>query len=269
MPRASGLAETDTLTQPLDFARILVVDDDPLLLETLAINLQDNGLSVTTVESGESALRLLDEDAGFDLAILDWKMPGLSGLDTLKEINARGVELPALFLTSLTDQIFEESALASGAIDFVDKSRSFSILMRRIEIILLGLRQGKARNGTISGESADRQNEETAIGALGLDQIAGRAFWNGQRVPLTLTEFHIVEHLARNAGRDVKYREIYNLVHGEDFYIGASEDGYRGNVRSFVKRIRQKFKELDPGFDQIENYPGFGYRWRETGRAAG
>ena len=75
MPRASSLAETDTLTQPLDFARILVVDDDPLLLETLAINLQDNGLSVTTVESGESALRLLDEDAGFDLAILDWKMP--------------------------------------------------------------------------------------------------------------------------------------------------------------------------------------------------
>lgn len=270
MLRTPGRTNTQALTLRDNKARIMVVDDEPLLLETLSINLQDNGIDVVTAESGESALRMLGENADFDLVILDWKMPGLSGLDTLKAMCAQGLDLPALFLTSLTDQIFEESALASGAVDFVDKSRSFSILMRRVNLILTGLRRGgMLPEGQLDGdELAPHGEDEVTFGALNLDRVAGRAFWNDRRVPLTLTEFHIVDRLARNAGRDMTYRDLYNLVHGENFYVGSDEGGYRGNVRSFVKRIRQKFKEIDPEFDQIENYPGFGYRWREPERAS-
>ena len=74
---------------------------------------------------------------------------------------------------------------------------------------------------------------------------------------------NIVAYLAENASRDVSYREIYDIVHGEGFMAGDGEVGFRTNVRAFVKRIRQKFREVDPVFSTINNYPGFGYRWRD------
>jgi two-component system response regulator ChvI len=80
-------------------------------------------------------------------------------------------------------------------------------------------------------------------------------------INLTLTEFKIVMLLAEKAGRDVGYREIYDLVHGKDFISGHGARGYRANVRTFIKRIRKKFRDGDPSFDRIENYAGFGYRW--------
>jgi two-component system response regulator ChvI len=61
----------------------------------------------------------------------------------------------------------------------------------------------------------------------------------------------------------VRYRDIYDLVRGEGFTAGVGPEGYRANVRTFIKRIRQKFREIDERFDSIENYPGFGYRWRK------
>jgi two-component system response regulator ChvI len=80
---------------------------------------------------------------------------------------------------------------------------------------------------------------------------------------LTLNEFRIVDLLAGRPGRDVRYRELYDQVHGAGFIAGSGEEGYRGNVRTLIKRIRQKFRALDTSFEAIENYPGFGYRWRD------
>lgn len=73
--------------------------------------------------------------------------------------------------------------------------------------------------------------------------------------------------LAEREGKDVSYREIYNAVKGEGFIAGAGMEGYRANVRALVKRIRQKFKDVDPDFTALENYPGFGYRWRPDASA--
>jgi two-component system, OmpR family, response regulator ChvI len=107
------------------------------------------------------------------------------------------------------------------------------------------------------------EEEETAkrIGALELCFATNRAAWAERPVDLTLTEFKIVALLATRAGQDVGYREIYDLVHGKNFVAGHGEDGYRANVRTFIKRIRKKFRDGDARFDQIENYAGFGYRW--------
>lgn len=239
--------------------RVLVVDDDEFFRESLAQNLADAGFQVNTAADGEGALSQLSgttEDAA-DLVILDWKMPGLTGIEVLRRVRQGGVETPVIFLTTLTDQIYEESALASGAVDFVEKSRSFVILLKRIELILCGVR------GQSAGSTSTVTDELLMLGPLELNLKSHRALWSNREVPLTLSEFNIVHLMASRAGTDVRYRDIYDLVRGEGFTAGVGPEGYRANVRTFIKRIRQKFREIDDRFDSIENYPGFGYRWRK------
>lgn len=236
--------------------RVLVVDDDAFFRESLAQNLADAGFQVDTAADGEGALSQMSSTSNAaDLVILDWKMPGLTGIEVLRRVRQGGVETPVIFLTTLTDQIYEESALASGAVDFVEKSRSFVILLKRIDLILCG-----ARGQSTSGATTE---EQLILGPLELNLKSHRALWASREIPLTLSEFNIVHLMASRAGSDVRYRDIYDLVRGEGFTAGVGPEGYRANVRTFIKRIRQKFRELDDRFDAIENYPGFGYRWRK------
>jgi two-component system response regulator ChvI len=99
------------------------------------------------------------------------------------------------------------------------------------------------------------------IGSLTMRSDTSRAYWRGVELELTLTEFNILVLMVTRAGEDVAYREIYDLVHGKDFIAGYGAEGYRANVRTFIKRIRKKFRDADPEFDLIDNYAGFGYRW--------
>jgi two-component system response regulator ChvI len=77
-----------------------------------------------------------------------------------------------------------------------------------------------------------------------------------------VTEFNIVHRLVAQAGEFLTYRLVYDCVHWSGFAAGCGEDGYRTNVRSSIKRIRGKFVAIDGAFDEIENFPAFGYRWR-------
>ena len=249
-------------TSTSDNKRILVVDDDDLFRESIAANLSESGFDVSAFADGESFLDFMGEGCG-DLVLLDWKMPGMSGIQVLHRIRELGIELPVIFLTHLSDQVYEERALGGGAVDFVEKTRSFTIIQRRIELILSGRRAGAAG-------IADAASDQKGVGvirsaSLTLDAGTCRAFWNDLEVDLTLTEFEIVQWLVERAGRDVPYRDLYDLVHGPDFIAGLGSEGYRANVRAFIKRIRQKFRNLDDNFDGIVNYPGFGYRWRADG----
>lgn len=241
-------------------SRIALVDDDELFRESLQQNLADAGFDVTEFEDGPGILAALDEGARFDLVLLDWKMPEVSGIEVLRSIRAGMHDVPVIFLTVLSDQIYEEAALIGGAVDFVEKSRSFAILLKRIELIL-----GKSKAHTPAPSKEGEQDEGRTLqrGPLLLDRKSYRAQWRGAEVPLTLNEFRIVDLLASRAGQDIRFREIYDIVRGEGFVAGYGPNGHRQNVRTFVKRIRQKFRSLDSGFDRIENYPGFGYRWQE------
>ena len=227
-----------------------IVDDDPLFRETLAGNLGDAGYGVEAWECGEAFLAGQESGIRLDLVLLDWKMPGLNGIEVLRQMRARHMELPVVFLTVLSDQIFEEAALLGGAVDFIEKSRSFTILERRIQLTL-------GRSTTMTAGTDD----QLKAGELALDVESRRAYWRGQLVELTVGEFAMVHALAVKAGRDLSYRELYDAGRGKGFHAGAGDDGYRTNVRAAVKRIREKFKALDPGFEQIGNYPGFGYLW--------
>ncbi|MEX2455263.1 MAG: response regulator transcription factor [Rhodospirillaceae bacterium] len=240
---------------------ILVADDDPLFRESLSANLLDSGYDITGFPDGEELLQYMDSGGDGDLILLDWKMPKVNGIEVLRRLRSSGHATPVIFLTVLSDQFYEEAALHGGAVDFVEKSRSFSILAKRIELTLQGPRQQNAEGAPLPPSMV----EDMDIGPLHLNVATGRAQWGNAEVPLSFTEFRLVHSLASRAGQDIGYRELYDMVHGEGFYAGPGADGYRSNVRTFIKRIRQKFRDIDPRFEEIENYPGFGYRWRRDG----
>lgn len=254
--------------------RVVVVDDDPLFLSTLTLNLEDAGFDVAGFSGGVAALQHLTAGDQPDAVILDWHMPEMDGLELLQRLRAHGLGTPAIFLTSLNQPIFEELALDRGAVDFVEKSRSFSIILKRLRLITEGTKAAvsQAQPTPPSPEPPDQDItapqrngadiDDSARGALELRADSCRALWRGREVPLTLTEFQVVALLAGRDGGDVSYREIYDVVRGEGFIAGIGTEGYRSNVRTMVKRIRQKFRDLDQTFDALENYPGFGYRWR-------
>jgi two-component system response regulator ChvI len=233
--------------------RLVLTDDDELFRESLGLNLADEGYDVVSFANGRETLSYLEGGGDADVVLLDWRMPELSGIDVLRHLRRSGIEVPVIFLTVLSDDIYEQAALEGGAVDFIDKSRRLPILLKRVELIADGLRSG--------GKSEPPPAEIFRHGALELRFPTHRAFWAGAMVDLSLTEFRIVALLSGKAGEDVGYREIYDLVHGKDFVAGNGEDGYRTNVRSLVKRIRKAFRDVDSEFAQIENYAGFGYRW--------
>jgi two-component system response regulator ChvI len=233
---------------------VMVVDDDALFLESVSTNLTNAGYLANTFQGGEEAVGYLAQKGAADLLLLDWKMPGITGIEVMQRLRADNIDIPIIFLTMLSDQIYEEAGLLGGAVDFIEKSRSFAILLRRIELILSGEKNRAA------AEIKHEQDTFTS-GALTLRFDSRRALWKQENVDLTLTEFNIVAYLVENSARDVSYREIYDIVHGEGFMAGDGEIGFRTNVRAFIKRIRQKFRDADPDFTSINNYPGFGYRW--------
>jgi two-component system response regulator ChvI len=229
--------------------RLILVDDDDLLRDVLSGNLMQAGFEVEGFADPNTALDQLPGTEPADLLILDWKMPRMTGLELLNALRARGLATRALFFTSHNDTIYEEAALASGAVDFIDKTRSFAILLKRIELIL-----------ERDPAAPDFPGAMVESGKLRLEPANHAAFWDGRPVDLSFGEFRVVEFLAAS-GRDVTYREIYDTLRGENFVAGDGPDGYRTNVRALIKRIREKFLATDPDFAAITNYPGFGYRW--------
>ncbi|MEA2756887.1 MAG: two-component system, OmpR family, response regulator ChvI [Aliidongia sp.] len=238
---------------PLAPTRLLLVDDDDFFRESLGLNLIDEGFAVTSFSNGADTLKYFEAGGGADVLLLDWRMPGMDGLEVLRQLRRRELQIPVIFLTVLSDDIYEETALEGGAVDFIDKSKRLSILLKRVSLIAGGKRSPQ--------ESSSNGQGTIELGALTLRTDTSRAYWKSSELELTLTEFNIVLLMTARAGQDVPYRDIYDLVHGKDFIAGYGTEGYRANVRTFIKRIRKKFRDIDPDFDGIGNYAGFGYRW--------
>ena len=244
------------IEEPL--SRVIIVDDDDLFRESLGLNLAEEGYEVVDFPNGELALDFLLSGEASDAILLDWRMPGLDGPAVLRRLREAQIQTPVIFLTVLSDEIYEEAALKWGAVDFIDKSRRLPIILQRLKIIMEGTKP-------VSGAALEDEGEAGILvrGDLELREEISRAFWKGNQLDLTLTEFAIVRFLVGQDGADVSYRQIYDIVRGKDFVAGYGPEGFRANVRSFIKRIRKKFRDIDSEFDCIENYPGFGYRWRD------
>jgi len=247
MPRSETVADADARI------RLILVDDDDDYREVVAAELTDLGFAVEPFSDGDAMLSSVANGIAADVIVLDWSLPTISGIDLLPRLRREGIVLPVVFLTGRATPNHENLAFDRGALDFVDKSRGVPILAKRIRLIVESFKRPPALE----------MDEVLHCGRLMLKPRISRAFWDDVDVNLTVTEFNIVRLLASNIGSHVTYRAVYDCMHHVGFIAGSGENGYRTNVRSSIKRIRNKFRLIDPDFAEIENYPSFGYRWGE------
>jgi len=236
---------------PARAMRLMLVEDDGEFREAAAAELEDLGFEVSCFAEGTALLDAFASGATADVIVLDWNLPTLSGIDLIPRLRRAGVLLPVVLLTGRSTPNLENLALDHGALDFVDKTRGLPILAKRIRLILESAKKPEVMRG----------EETLQVGPLELKLRVCRAMWKGADVGLTLTEYKIVHLLVSNLGNHLTYRAVYDTMHHAGFIAGSGEDGYRTNVRSCIKRIRNKFRALDPEFACIANYPSFGYRW--------
>lgn len=233
--------------------RVVLVEDDELYRETLTYELSRQGFVVRSFSDGASLLDSLNAAVDADVVIVDWRLPKMSGIDLLLQLRRHGVNLPVVFLTRCGQGANESLAIDVGAIDWSDRSRGTEIFVKRLKRVVEAAKP----------EVAVPHEERIVCGKLALNGQVSRAYWSGKDVGLSFGEYNIVHLLVVNVGSYVAYRAVYDLLHYEGFVAGTGELGYRANVRSVIKRIRNKFRECDPAFLEIENYTGFGYRWKK------
>ena len=211
---------------------------------------------------GSSAVRHLASGPDTDIVLLDWKMPGMSGIEVLQRLRSEKIDIPIIFLTVLSDQIYEEVGLLGGAVDFRGEiAEAHDRLLRRIELILTGYKTKAAQ------QPAGAEQNTAKFDDLILRYNSRRATWKQINIGLTLTgiQYHRLSCRACRPRRQLS-RDLRHRSRREGFMAGDGDVGYRTNVRSFIKRICQKFRDIDPDFSQIKNYPSFGYRWQNGKR---
>ena len=224
---------------------IALVDDDQNILASLSAALEDEGYSVDTYVDSVEALDGIARRP-VDLAILDIKMPRMDGMELLGNLRKKN-NLPVIFLTSKDDEIDEVMGLRMGADDYIKKPFSQRLLLERIRAVL---RRHEP------GEIEQDKKDVLRRGDLILDSSRHLCTWKDKEVNLTVTEFLLVEVLARRPGHVKNRDQLIDAAYGEHIYVDDR------TIDSHIKRLRRKFKNEDEEFAEIETLYGVGYRYR-------
>ncbi len=221
-------------------ANVLVVEDEEALALLLKYNLEAEGFNVTTVDRGDEAELIMSEEKP-DLVILDWMMPGISGLELCRRIRA-GKEyrdVPILMLTAKGEESDRIRGLKTGADDYVVKPFSVPELMARVNAIL-------------RRASPERIASVLSVEDIQLDRESHRVTRNGRDVRLGPTEFKLLEFFMESPGRVFNRTQLLDGVWGRDVYVDErTVDVHIGRLRKAINRG----KEDDP----IRTVRGAGY----------
>lgn len=212
--------------------RLLIVEDEPDLLNILAKSLREDGFAVDTAEAGNEGLhKALAYD--YDLLILDWMLPELSGIDLLASLR-RKKATPVLLLTARDSVADRVHGLDQGADDYLIKPFNIAELLARVRAIIR--RSHQLTTNTVQ------------IGDLRIDLGAKQVHRDGELVVLTAREFSILELLVVNRGKLISRTTIYNHIFDEN------DDSFSNSIDVHVSHIRKKL-----GFSLIETRRGLGY----------
>ena len=223
-------------------AKVLVVDDEPVIVKGIKFNLEREGYQVETGFDGEQAVELARE-GNFDLIILDLMMPKIDGLQACARIREFS-DVPIIMVTARSEDTDKIIGFEYGADDYVTKPFNIMELKARIRALL---RRAGAAARTGGGES------KLTAGHIRLDPVERNAWKGEERVELTAKEFDLMELLLRNPGRVYSRENLLNVVWGYE-YIGD----YR-TVDVHVRRLREKL-EMDPANPEyIRTKWGVGY----------
>ena len=231
-------------------ANIALVDDDKNILTSVSMLLEQEGYHVRTFADGASALTALTATPP-DLAILDIKMPRMDGLELLRRLRQNG-DLPVIFLTSKDEEIDELMGLNAGADDYIRKPFSQRLLLERVKAVLRRAESHKGAEGTPEGKK-----EALVRGKLALDPQRHECTWDSKPVRLTVTEFLILQALAQRPGFVKSRDSLMDAAYDDQVYVDDR------TIDSHIKRLRKKFKVVEPDFEMIETLYGVGYRFKE------
>jgi two-component system response regulator ChvI len=226
---------------------IALVDDDRNILTSVSMALEAEGFRVLTFADGAEALAGLSRQT-VDLAILDIKMPRMDGLELLGQLRQTS-DMPVIFLTSKDDELDEMLGLRMGADDYITKPFSQRLLIERIRAVL---------RRRVPSAGTDNEADVMRRGDLVLDEVRHLCTWRNLEVNLTVTEFLLVQALARRPGHVKSRDQLIDAAYGEHIYVDDR------TIDSHITRLRKKFKDVDTDFAQIETLYGVGYRYRAT-----
>jgi len=234
-------------------AKITLVDDDENIVTSVSLALESHGHTVKAYYDGAAGLAALENEPP-DLAILDVKMPRMDGMEVLRRLR-RTSDMPVIILTSKDEEIDEILGFNLGADDYIHKPFSQRLLIERVKAVL--------RRAGIEGEepqSAAAAEGSRAIkrGKLTLDPARHDCLWEGKPVKLTVTEFLLLQSLAQRPGFVKSRDNLMDAAYDDQVYVDDR------TIDSHIKRMRKKFRDVDPEFDAIETLYGVGYRYRET-----
>jgi two-component system catabolic regulation response regulator CreB len=226
-------------------ARILVVDDEPAIRESLAFALRRDGFSIEEAASLKEARARLE---GIDLVILDLVLPDGNGLDFLRALRAQS-DVPVIVLTSRDEETDRVVGLEMGADDYVLKPFSPREVGARVRAVLRRS-SGKAP-----------QSEETAVraGTLAMDPRTRKASVSSRELALSRTEFNLLAVFLRSPGRVFERSQLLEAVWGSDVVVGDR------TVDVHIKALRRKIEEAGGDPRVLETVRGVGYRLREPG----
>ena len=231
---------------------IALVDDDRNILTSVSIALQAEGFVTRVYTDPTVALKAMTENAP-DLAVLDIKMPQMDGMELLRRMREISA-VPVIFLTSKDDELDEALGLAMGADDYIAKPFSQRLLIARIRAIL---RRQELARGEASASDGEADQPLLERGHLTMDPARHKVRWVGKDVTLTVTEFLILDALAQRPGVVKSRNQLLDVAYQDDVYVDDR------TIDSHIKRIRRKFRAVDPQFDAIETLYGVGYRFDE------
>jgi DNA-binding response OmpR family regulator len=229
-------------------ATILIVEDEYAVARGIQYALQQEGYEVALARSGEEGLEFATTQAP-DLIVLDVRLPGMDGFETLRRLRAAGAKSPVLFLTARDDEFDKVVGLELGGDDYVTKPFALRELMSRIKALL---RRAYGDYADAAGGRVIRHRD------LLIDLERRRVQRGNRRIGLTATEFEILRHLASRPGRVFSRRELLELLRD---YEALDQDEKTINVH--VSHLRDKIED-DPGSPQfVLTVRGAGYAFAE------